>query len=113
MANKRKMIDGVETSKFSREELEEFAYKLKAANDREREERNYFQTERDKFRTYWEITRSELETTKAALQNRNRQLEEADEKNAEELRFYKQKVKYLQYEHQNSLNETLIAFKKV
>lgn len=117
MANKRKMIDGVETSKFSREELEEFAYKLKEANDREREERNYFQTERDKFRTYWEITRSELETTKAALQNRDRQLEEADEKNAEELRFYRQKVKHLQYEHQNSLNdsqaETLIAFKKV
>lgn len=32
-------------------------------------------------------------------------MEEAAEKNDEELKFYKQKVKHLQYEHQNNLTE--------
>lgn len=37
--------------------------------------------------------------------NKDRQIEEAAEKNEEELKFYKQKVKHLQYEHQNNLTE--------
>lgn len=37
--------------------------------------------------------------------NKDRQIEEAAEKNEDELKFYKQKVKHLQYEHQNSLTE--------
>ncbi|KRT83955.1 hypothetical protein AMK59_986, partial [Oryctes borbonicus] len=99
------IIDGVDTSQMTREQLEIFALRIKEENEREREERNFFQLERDKIRTFWEITRSELEETKAKLRNKDRQIEEATEANEEELKFFKQKVKHLQYEHQNSLTE--------
>lgn len=37
--------------------------------------------------------------------NKDRQIEESSEKNEEELKFYKQKVKHLQYEHQLNLTD--------
>lgn len=45
---------------MSREQLEKFAHNLRAEMEREREERNFFQLERDKLRTFWEITRNQL-----------------------------------------------------
>lgn len=45
---------------MSREQLEKFALNIKAEMEREREERNFFQLERDKLRTFWEITRNQL-----------------------------------------------------
>lgn len=90
---------------MTREQLEVFAHRIKEENEREREERNFFQLERDKLRTFWEITRAELDETKAKLRNKDRQIEDEAEKNDEELKFYKQKVKHLQYEHQHDLTE--------
>lgn len=54
------LIDGVDTSTMTRDQLEQFALKLKEEMEREREERNFFQLERDKIRTFWEITRGQL-----------------------------------------------------
>lgn len=54
------VIDGVDTSAMSREQLEKFAHNLRNEMEREREERNFFQLERDKLRTFWEITRNQL-----------------------------------------------------
>lgn len=45
---------------MSREQLEKFAHNLRNEMEREREERNFFQIERDKLRTFWEITRNQL-----------------------------------------------------
>lgn len=54
--------------------------------------------------------------TNILLRNKDRQIEEAAERNEEELKFYKQKVKHLQYEHQNDLTEckgdALVSLKK-
>ncbi|XP_023016938.2 growth arrest specific protein 8 [Leptinotarsa decemlineata] len=99
------IIDGVDTTQMTREQLEVFCHRIKEENEREREERNFFQMERDKIRTFWEITRNELEEVRAKLRNKDRQIEESTEKNEDELKFYKQKVKHLQYEHQNNLTE--------
>lgn len=54
------VVDGVDTSTMTREKLEKFAHNLVAEMQREREERNFFQLERDKLRTFWEITRNQL-----------------------------------------------------
>lgn len=54
------LIDGVDTSTMTRDQLETFALRLKAEMEREREERNYFQMERDKIRTFWEISRGKF-----------------------------------------------------
>ena len=48
--------------------------------DREREERNYFQLERDKVNTFWEITKRQLEERKANLRNVEREMEESEER---------------------------------
>lgn len=85
--------------------MEEHVARIREELDREREERNYFQLERDKIHTFWEITRRQLEEKKAELRNKDREMEEAEERHQVEIKVYKQKVKHLLYEHQNNLVE--------
>lgn len=54
------VIDGVDTSSMTRDQLEKFSHNLKNEVEKEREERNYFQNERDQLRTFWEITKNQL-----------------------------------------------------
>ncbi|XP_012281371.2 growth arrest-specific protein 8 [Orussus abietinus] len=99
-------VDGVDTSKMNREQLELYSRKILEEMEREREERNFFQLERDKLRTFWEITRNQLEEARATIRNKEREKEELTEKHEAELKLYKQKVKHLMYEHQTNLCET-------
>ncbi|KAM4638861.1 dynein regulatory complex subunit 4 isoform 3-T3 [Amazona ochrocephala] len=85
--------------------LEKHVLHLREELNREREERNYFQLERDKMHTFWDITRRQLEEKKAELRNKDRQMEEAEERHQVEIKVYKQKVKHLLYEHQENLTE--------
>ena len=86
-------------------QLEEHIGRLREELDREREERNYFQLERDKVNTFWEITKKQLDEKKSELRNRDREMEEAEERHQVEIKVYKQKVKHLLYEHQNNITE--------
>ncbi|XP_065064401.1 dynein regulatory complex subunit 4-like [Rhopilema esculentum] len=99
------IIDGVSTEEMSKEQLEEHIVRLREELDREREERNYFQLERDKVNTFWEITKRQLEEKKAESRNKEREMEEAEERHQVEIKVYKQKVKHLLYEHQNNITE--------
>lgn len=67
-------------------QLEEHIIRLREELDREREERNYFQLERDKIHTFWEITKRQLEEKKADLRNKERETEEAEENHQTEIR---------------------------
>jgi chromosome segregation ATPase len=87
------------------ESLQEKIVFANAELDREREERNYFQLERDKISTFWEITKKELEDRKAELRNGQREMEELEERHQVEIKVYKQKVKHLLYEHQNNVSQ--------
>ncbi|KAL6445721.1 hypothetical protein ACFW04_000887 [Cataglyphis niger] len=108
-------IGGVDTTKMNREQLEIYAHKILEEMEREREERNFFQLERDKLRTFWEITRHQLDEARATIRNKEREKEELAEKHDAELKLYKQKVKHLMYEHQANLSENkaehLVALK--
>ncbi|ESO95089.1 hypothetical protein LOTGIDRAFT_215253 [Lottia gigantea] len=99
------VIDGVPTEEMSKEQLEEHIARLREELEREREERNYFQLERDKVNTFWEITKRQLEEKKAELRNKDREMEDAEERHQIEIKVYKQKVKHLLYEHQNNVSE--------
>ncbi|XP_060779219.1 dynein regulatory complex subunit 4 isoform X2 [Neoarius graeffei] len=99
------VVDGLSTEDMSKEQLEEHIIRLREELDREREERNYFQLERDKIHTFWDITKRQLEEKKADLRNRDREMEEAEENHQTEIRVYKQKVKHLLYEQQNTIAE--------
>uniref|UniRef100_A0A9L0R7B4 Dynein regulatory complex subunit 4 n=1 Tax=Equus caballus TaxID=9796 RepID=A0A9L0R7B4_HORSE len=99
------VVDGLAPEDMSKEQVEEHVCRIREELDREREERNYFQLERDKIHTFWEITRRQLEEKKAELRNKDREMEEAEERHQVEIKVYKQKVKHLLYEHQNNLTE--------
>ena len=60
--------------------------RLREELDREREERNYFQLERDKVNTFWEITKRQFEEKKAELRNKDREMEDAEEKHQIEIK---------------------------
>ncbi|KAK2500714.1 hypothetical protein MC885_009138 [Smutsia gigantea] len=99
------IVDELAPEDMSKEQVEEHVSRIREELDREREERNYFQLERDKIHTFWEITRRQLEEKKAELRNKDREMEEAEERHQVEIKVYKQKVKHLLYEHQNNLTE--------
>lgn len=104
-------------------QIEEVVKLLRVEIDREREERGYFQLERDKVNTFWDITKKQLEESKATIRNKERELEETEERHQVEIKVsylyvskcsqlssaniqvYKQKVKHLLYEHQNNITE--------
>lgn len=67
-------------------QVEEHVSRIREELDREREERNYFQLERDKIHTFWEITRRQLEEKKAELRNKDREMEEAEERHQVEIK---------------------------
>lgn len=129
------IVDGVSMAEMSREQLEGFAARMKKELEREREERNFFQLERDKVLTFWEITRHELEENRASLRqvknskiiikqiinyvllitcytcrNKDREIEDIEEKHQEEIKVYKQKLKLLMYEQHVHLSEVQVSF---
>ena len=64
------MLDGIPADEMTQEQLVDHLGRIKEELDREREERNFFQLERDKIHTFWEITRRQLEERKAELRNK-------------------------------------------
>ena len=56
-------------------------------------------------RRFWEISKRQLEEARADLRNKDREMEELTERNAVEIKVYKQKLKHLLYEHQNQISE--------
>ncbi len=46
-----------------------------------------------------------MEDKKAELRNKEREIQDLEEKHQEEIKVYKQRVKHLLYEHQNEVSE--------
>ncbi|XP_073321148.1 dynein regulatory complex subunit 4 [Pagrus major] len=90
---------------MSKEQLEEHIVRLREELDREREERNYFQLERDKIHTFWEITNRQLEEMKAERKNLDKDIEEDERRHQVDIRVYKQKMKHLLCEKENTISE--------
>ncbi|XP_068586838.1 dynein regulatory complex subunit 4-like isoform X2 [Cebidichthys violaceus] len=99
------LIDGFTKEELSKEQLEEHIVRLREELDREREERNYFQLERDKIHTFWEITDSKLEEVNAEKKNFDKDVEEDEGRHQVEIKVYKQKMKHLLCEHLNTTSE--------
>ncbi|XP_040891362.1 dynein regulatory complex subunit 4 isoform X2 [Toxotes jaculatrix] len=99
------VVDGLSTEEMSKDQLEEHIVRLREELDREREERSYFQLERDKIQAFWETSKRNLEETKAELRNRRREREEAEERHRVEISVYKQKLKHVLSEQHNTISE--------
>lgn len=66
--------------------MEEHAAQLREELEREREERNYFQLERDKMYGFMETTQRELEHLKAELTNVNKEMVEDERRHRAEIK---------------------------
>lgn len=64
----------------SLDDLEQRVAALEREKMEEEKLRNYFQLERDKISSFWEITKKELEERKAELRNKDREMEEMEER---------------------------------
>ncbi|XP_037327963.2 dynein regulatory complex subunit 4-like [Pungitius pungitius] len=98
------VVDGLSPEEMSKDQLEEHIVRLREELDREREERSYFQLERDKIQAFWEISKRRLEEEKAELRNRQREREEAEARHQVEITVYKQKLKHVLSEHHDTLS---------
>lgn len=67
-------------------QLEDHIAQLREELNRERDERNYFQLERDEITGYWRITERELAVAKAELRKLEKDIEEDEELHRLELK---------------------------
>ncbi|XP_028263121.1 dynein regulatory complex subunit 4 isoform X2 [Parambassis ranga] len=99
------MVDALSTEEMSKDQLEEHIIRLREELDREREERSFFQLERDKIQDFWEISKRNLQEAKAELRNRSIERDEAEERHRVEITVYKQKLKHVLSEQHNTVTE--------
>lgn len=59
---------------------------LREQLDREREERNYFQLERDKIHSFWDVTKKQLKEVVAQLRNEEKKIEEDEGRHLVEIK---------------------------
>ncbi|XP_057699609.1 dynein regulatory complex subunit 4 isoform X1 [Corythoichthys intestinalis] len=88
-------VDIFSTDEMSKEQLEEHIIRLREELEREREEKSFFQLERDQIQSFWKVSERHLEETQAQLRNRNREKDEADRRHSVEINVYKQKLKHV------------------
>ncbi|XP_060923623.1 dynein regulatory complex subunit 4 [Limanda limanda] len=99
------LIDGLTKEELSKEQMEEHIMGLREELDREREERNYFQLERDTIQNFLENTKRELQEIKAEMNNLEKDTEEDERCHQVEIKVFNQKMKHLLCEHQNTISE--------
>lgn len=98
------VVDGISLADMTREELIDHIIRLREELEQEREERNFYQVERDQISKFWEITKQELEEKNAEFFNKEIAFEAAQNKYEMEINLYKQKTKYVLYENNKNLN---------
>lgn len=64
---------------------------------------NEYQQQREKLNYFWIVEKKKLEDKKAALRNKERELQDLEERHQVEIKVYKQRVKHLLYEHQDEI----------
>lgn len=87
-------------------------YKL---TQKEEHDFNEFQQQREKLNYFWIVEKKKLEDKRADLRNKERELQDLEEKHQVEIKIYKQRLKHLLQEHQNEIThkktESEIALK--
>uniref|UniRef100_A0A3Q2GJA7 Dynein regulatory complex subunit 4 n=1 Tax=Cyprinodon variegatus TaxID=28743 RepID=A0A3Q2GJA7_CYPVA len=99
------VVDALSTEEMSKDQLAEHIIRLREELDREREERSYFQLERDKLHAVWEICKRKQVEIEAELRNSTWKKKEAEERHRVEINVYKQKLKHVLSEQHNAVFE--------
>jgi growth arrest-specific protein 8 len=64
---------------------------------------NEFQQQREKLNYFWIVEKKKLEDKRVELRNKDRELQDLEEKHQVEIKIYKRRLKHLLFEHQNEL----------
>lgn len=75
-------------------------YKL---TQKEEHDFNEFQQQREKLNYFWIVEKKTLDDRRAELRNKERELQDLEEKHQVEIKIYKQRLKHLLQEHQNEI----------
>ncbi|KAG1673492.1 Dynein regulatory complex subunit 4 [Nymphon striatum] len=102
------MIDGVSVSEMTKEQMVQYIMHMKAEVDREREERNFFQLERDKIQDFWNITKKQLNEKELELVKKHKEIEEIEKKFEQEIQLYKKRIRYMLHEQKSELSVSKI-----
>jgi growth arrest-specific protein 8 len=95
--------------------LKATADRLTVSTEKEDHDFNEFQQQREKLNYFWIVEKKKLEDKRAELRNKERELQDLEEKHQVEIKIYKQRLKHLLQEHQNEIThkktESEIALK--
>ncbi|KXS22476.1 hypothetical protein M427DRAFT_173456 [Gonapodya prolifera JEL478] len=89
---------------MSDDQLKDTLKKLREEAAQLVEERNFFSVERDHIVTFASVLDEELAEAHAALLNKERDLEDGEEKHQLEIKVYKQKVKHMLFEFSHAVD---------
>lgn len=84
-------------------QLKTEADRLHKLTKKEEHDFNEFQQQREKLNYFWIVEKKKLEDKRVELRNKERELQDLEEKHQVEIKIYKQRLKHLLYEHQNEI----------
>merc|ERR1711939_1133754 len=96
---KKKKKDDEPTERKTPEQLHEEIMDWSLKLQKAKEERNYFQLERDKIKYFWTMTGKELAVKQAELRNKDQEMEAMEQRQQEEVTGYMQKVETIDFGH--------------
>ncbi|KAJ0051204.1 hypothetical protein NL108_015968 [Boleophthalmus pectinirostris] len=99
------VVDALSTEEMNKDQLEEHIVRIREEMDREREEKSYFQLERDRIQSLWESGLRDLDRVQTELNQRRRERDEAEERHRLEINVYKQKLKQVLSEQHRLVSE--------
>lgn len=101
---KKEEVEVVETADQAEwKQLKNEADRLHKLTKKEEHDFNEFQQQREKLNYFWIVEKKKLEDKRVELRNKDRELQDLEEKHQVEIKIYKQRLKHLLYEHQNEI----------
>merc|ERR1711998_354327 len=79
------------------------AKELHREAEKEEQDFNEYQQQREKLNYFWIVEKKNLEDKKSELRNKEREIQDLEEKHQVKIKIYKQRMKHLLYEFQNEL----------
>lgn len=86
-------------------QLKAEADRLHKLTKKEEHDFNEFQQQREKLNYFWIVEKKKLEDRRVELRNKDRELQDLEEKHQVEIKIYKQRLKHLLYEHQHEITQ--------
>ena len=102
--NRAEAVDDIDDDDYKKS----LRVECRALEDKIRKEEDLaglYQDERQRVNYFWIVSKKELEDKQAELRNKERELQDLNEKHEIEIKIYKQRVKHLVFQNLDQLTE--------